>query len=224
MGSFPTLLSTTVRSGSASVYSNVTLEPSVIANVCSAPASDAKAIAAPRTVTIATWRYIRTCFMRSSFPRSTHVAHHSSLIIHRAKERHGIIPPAHPQPMKPATVLTLETIVTNGRMSYSAPTRRSLESENEAGTMLSIDQPLKRTVTLSWSQGVSRYQWLVLFVAWLGWVFDSMDATIYALVLHPALHDLLHTGSGPPTAEQIGWYGGIIFSIFLIGWAIGGIT
>ena len=28
----------------------------------------------------------------------------------------------------------------------------------------------------------------------------------------------------PPTAERIGWYGGIIFSIFLIGWAIGGIT
>ena len=26
-----------------------------------------------------------------------------------------------------------------------------------------------------------------------------------------------------PTTEQIGWYGGIIFSIFLIGWAIGGI-
>ncbi|HEU5407658.1 MAG TPA: MFS transporter [Nitrospira sp.] len=64
----------------------------------------------------------------------------------------------------------------------------------------------------------------MLFVAWLGWVFDAMDATIYAIVLHPALHDLLHTTSEPPTAEQIGWYGGIIFSIFLIGWAIGGIT
>lgn len=51
-----------------------------------------------------------------------------------------------------------------------------------------------------------------------------MDAAIYAIVLHPALHDLLHSASGPPTTEQIGWYGGIIFSIFLIGWAIGGIT
>ena len=51
-----------------------------------------------------------------------------------------------------------------------------------------------------------------------------MDATIYAIVLHPALHDLLHSASGPPATEQIGWYGGIIFSIFLIGWAIGGIT
>jgi MFS family permease len=62
-------------------------------------------------------------------------------------------------------------------------------------------------------------------VAWLGWVFDSMDATIYAIVLHPALHDLLQaaSGSSPVSDSDIGWYGGIIFSIFLVGWAIGGV-
>lgn len=76
----------------------------------------------------------------------------------------------------------------------------------------------------SWFDGITRYQWLVLFVAWLGWVFDAMDATIYAIVLHPALHELLHTSGGPSATERIGWYGGIIFSIFLIGWAIGGIA
>ena len=76
----------------------------------------------------------------------------------------------------------------------------------------------------SWFGGITRYQWLVLFVAWLGWVFDAMDATIYAIVLHPALHELLHTSGGPLATERIGWYGGIIFSIFLIGWAIGGIA
>jgi MFS family permease len=76
----------------------------------------------------------------------------------------------------------------------------------------------------SWREGVTRYQWLVLFVAWLGWVFDSMDATIYALVMQPALHDLLRApGTGPVSADVIGWYGGIIFSIFLIGWAVGGV-
>jgi len=77
----------------------------------------------------------------------------------------------------------------------------------------------------SWRYGVTPYQWLVLFVAWLGWVFDSMDSTIYALVLQPALHDLLHSAGGSPVAAAaIGRYGGIIFSIFLIGWAIGGVA
>jgi MFS family permease len=51
-----------------------------------------------------------------------------------------------------------------------------------------------------------------------------MDATIYALVLHPALYDLLGgRAHGEVSQEAIGWYGGIIFSIFLVGWAIGGV-
>ncbi|HXC61399.1 MAG TPA: MFS transporter, partial [Nitrospiria bacterium] len=71
-----------------------------------------------------------------------------------------------------------------------------------------------------WWVGVTGYQWLVLIVAWLGWVFDSMDSTIYAVVLQPALHELL----GPAASiEGIEWYGGLIFSIFLIGWALGGV-
>ena len=77
----------------------------------------------------------------------------------------------------------------------------------------------------SWRHGVTPKQWLVLLVAWLGWVFDSMDATIYALVLHPALGELLHPSPGGAVAQEtIAWYGGIIFSIFLIGWTIGGIA
>jgi len=48
----------------------------------------------------------------------------------------------------------------------------------------------------SWRHNVTPYQWLVLFVAWLGWVFDSMNSTIYALVLQPALHDLLRPPDG----------------------------
>jgi MFS family permease len=67
---------------------------------------------------------------------------------------------------------------------------------------------------------LTRYQWLVLTVAWLGWIFDSMDALIYNLVLTPALQDLL---GNQATAGDIGWHGGLILSIFLIGWAVGGI-
>lgn len=61
---------------------------------------------------------------------------------------------------------------------------------------------------------------LVLFVAWLGWIFDSMDATIYNLVLTPALKELLGSRNSP---ENVGWYGGIILAIFLVGWALGGV-
>ncbi len=71
-----------------------------------------------------------------------------------------------------------------------------------------------------WWKGVTGYQWLVLTMAWLGWVFDSMDSTLYAMVLQPALRDLLGSGS---STEGIEWYGGIIFSIFLVGWALGGV-
>jgi MFS family permease len=71
-----------------------------------------------------------------------------------------------------------------------------------------------------WRQ-LSGYQWLVLFVAWLGWVFDSMDATIYALVMTPALKELLGTQA---SVASIDWYGGLIFSLFIVGWALGGVV
>jgi MFS family permease len=72
-----------------------------------------------------------------------------------------------------------------------------------------------------WVTQVTRYQWLVLFVAWLGWVFDSMDATLYSLVQRPAVTELL----GPGVSDaRIGLISSIIFSVMLIGWALGGIV
>ena len=50
-----------------------------------------------------------------------------------------------------------------------------------------------------------------------------MDSTIYAMVLQPALQELLARHLTTPVSQAaISWYGGIIFSIFLIGWALGG--
>ena len=86
--------------------------------------------------------------------------------------------------------------------------------------MTALPPPSARQATSPWRQ-LSGYQWLVLFVAWLGWVFDSMDATIYALVMTPALRDLLGSRATP---ESIAWYGGVIFSVFVVGWALGGIA
>jgi MFS family permease len=51
-----------------------------------------------------------------------------------------------------------------------------------------------------------------------------MDSTIYTLVLQPALQDLLGGQThGRVQPELISWYGGLILSVFLIGWAVGGV-
>src|SRR5690606_37301261 len=35
--------------------------------------------------------------------------------------------------------------------------------------------------------------WLILIVAWLGWMFDGMEMGIYSVLAHPALKELLNT-------------------------------
>jgi MFS family permease len=51
-----------------------------------------------------------------------------------------------------------------------------------------------------------------------------MDSTIYTLVLQPALQDLLGGQiHGRVQPELISWYGGLILSVFLLGWAVGGV-
>ena len=72
---------------------------------------------------------------------------------------------------------------------------------------------------LGWIRDVTRYQWMVFLVAWLGWSLDNTDFNLFALVLRPALTELL--GGNPPIAE-IGRVGGILSMVGLLGWALGG--
>ncbi len=71
----------------------------------------------------------------------------------------------------------------------------------------------------AWIAGFSREQWLVLGAAWLGWVFDSMDSTLYSMVMNSSLKDLISNSAGK---ADIAAHGGIIFAVFLLGWALGG--
>jgi len=71
-----------------------------------------------------------------------------------------------------------------------------------------------------WYHGISRYQWWILAAAFLGWMFDGMDTTLYLLTLRPMMTDLL----GPAaTASDVAYYGGIIIAVFLVGWGLGGL-
>jgi MFS family permease len=71
----------------------------------------------------------------------------------------------------------------------------------------------------SWVRDITRYQWMIFLVAWLGWSLDNTDFNLFALVLRPALIDIL--GGNPSTAE-IGRIGGILSMVGLLGWALGG--
>jgi len=74
-------------------------------------------------------------------------------------------------------------------------------------------------VDSKWYQDLTPYQWRVLLCACLGWALDIMDGYLYAIILFPAMSDLL----GTTQSSSIGWYGGIVLSIFMIGWALGGL-
>ena len=54
--------------------------------------------------------------------------------------------------------------------------------------------------------------------AWGGWVLDGMDSFIYALVMVPALRELLPRSGIPNDQSQLGFYGGLLFALFLVGW------
>src|SRR5712664_4709241 len=66
---------------------------------------------------------------------------------------------------------------------------------------------------------ITNYQWLVLFVAWAGWSLDITDFTLYGLVLRQALTELLSPGTPLPEILKVG---GLLTTIGLLGWAVGG--
>jgi MFS family permease len=91
-----------------------------------------------------------------------------------------------------------------------------------------MDQAAK---PLKWYQGLERYCWVVLVISALGWLFDTMDQNLFTMVRGPSLKEMLHPHPAQPTlsadeakalADDVRFKGGVVTSIFLIGWATGG--
>ncbi len=84
-----------------------------------------------------------------------------------------------------------------------------------------------------WYHELTRYHWFVLMVAALGWLFDTMDQQLFTLARRPAMIELVVAKTSPGeelTPEQkvenirlVNEYGAYATSIFLIGWATGGL-
>ena len=72
--------------------------------------------------------------------------------------------------------------------------------------------------------GFTRYQWLVLLAAWLGWGFDVFDGLLFNYVAPNCVPTLLGLTIGSPEAKHatLMWTG-ILTSVLLLGWAAGGV-
>jgi MFS family permease len=65
---------------------------------------------------------------------------------------------------------------------------------------------------------LNRQQILGFWAAWAGWTLDGMDSVIYALVLAPALTELLPKSGLGAEPAQVAYAGSIMFALFLVGW------
>ncbi|HEV3003970.1 MAG TPA: MFS transporter [Pirellulales bacterium] len=77
------------------------------------------------------------------------------------------------------------------------------------------------TPAAAWHAGVSRYQWMVLAIASLGWIFDVFEGQIFVAGMNEAMPSLLPAGT---PAGTVGFYNNIALGAFLLGGALGGVT
>jgi len=67
---------------------------------------------------------------------------------------------------------------------------------------------------------LNRSQIVGFWAAWTGWTLDGMDSVIYALVLSPALSELLPKSGYKATPATVGYAGSVLFALFLVGWGL----
>jgi MFS family permease len=75
-----------------------------------------------------------------------------------------------------------------------------------------------------WYAGVTRYQWLVLVVASLGWVFDVFEGQIFVASMNEAMPALLPADVPPDQRQRAeAYYKDVTLATFLLGGALGGV-
>jgi len=67
-----------------------------------------------------------------------------------------------------------------------------------------------------WYRDLDRYQWFVVAIASVGWMFDTMAQQLFNLARVPALRDLM---GGNASAAAVSEQAGDATMIFMIGWA-----
>ena len=76
-----------------------------------------------------------------------------------------------------------------------------------------------------WYSGITRYQWLILVIACLGWIFDVYEGQIFNLTRGDMLNDLLASDYPDVAARkiQVDKWGDWFLAAFLLGGTAGGL-
>lgn len=79
-----------------------------------------------------------------------------------------------------------------------------------------------------WYKLLSRYHWFVMLVAALGWLFDCLDQQLFVLARPAAMKELLQPQRDEFATVKdfdaaVNYYGSMATSVFLVGWATGGL-
>ncbi len=82
-----------------------------------------------------------------------------------------------------------------------------------------MTQPInvRKSTSTAWWKNLTSYHWFVFTMAALAWLFDCLDQQIFILFRNDALKTLL------PEGWNVTAYGGYATSIFVAGWATGGL-
>ena len=75
----------------------------------------------------------------------------------------------------------------------------------------------RSATVIPWYRDLTPYHWFVFTVASLAWLFDCLDQQLFILARNNAMESLLPAGWDPKL------YGGYATSIFVAGWAMGGL-
>src|SRR5262249_43069566 len=87
-------------------------------------------------------------------------------------------------------------------------------SANESAVIAAAGTP-------PWYRSVTRYQWVVLILASLGWIFDVFEGQIFVASLNEAMPSLLLCGA---ERGDVAVYNNQVFEPFLLGGDVGGVA
>lgn len=75
--------------------------------------------------------------------------------------------------------------------------------------------------TKKWYQDVTVYQWMVVIIASVGWIFDAFEGQLFNIQRNQMLAEILRVAPDHPEVRR---WGEIFLAVFLVGGSLGGIA